>query len=271
LAPFDQTRVALTECLASSQPAEVQKAALGTLDRYPPAADSPIPGIVLDAWGSMPPAARPDALAFLLAHPTRAHALLDRIEAKAFPTSDLQAHHIDRLIRSGSTRDRARQLVLVDTATPRLEVVERFTKAIDKLDGDTARGKALFAASCAACHELEGVGVGLAPNLAAFAARGRDAILTNLFDPNREVDPAFTTYLLETNDGRTLAGMISAETPSSIVLTRADGHTDTLPRDTIRSLQSTGRSLMPEGLEATLDEQATADLVAYLMSFLSGR
>lgn len=269
LASFDQSQPALTDCLTSRQPKDVQLAALATLDRYTPSSKSPIPAIILDAWPSLPPAARPTALAFLLNHPTRAHALLDRIEDKSFPTSDLQAYHIDRLIRSSSTRERARQLVLVDTETPRLQIAEHYNQAITKLTGDKQRGRALFTTNCTACHKLENVGLELAPNLAAFAARGQNAIITNLFDPNREVDPAYTTYLLETNDGRTLAGMVTAETPTSIILTRADGHTDTLPRTQIKSLQSTGRSLMPEGLEAALDEQAAADLVAYIMSFIN--
>ncbi|MDP1588269.1 MAG: c-type cytochrome, partial [Prosthecobacter sp.] len=68
----------------------------------------------------------------------------------------------------------------------------------------------------------------------------------------------------ETNDGRTLAGLIASETAGNLTLKRADGGTDTVLRSEIKSLTSPGISLMPEGLEAAITPQQMADLIAYL-------
>ena len=95
-------------------------------------------------------------------------------------------------------------------------------------------------------------------------ARGPEAILVNVLDPNREVNPQYLSYAVRLLDGRTLAGMISSETATGVTLRRADNQTDTVLRIDIDQLKSTGQSLMPEGLERQIDQQAMADLLAYL-------
>jgi putative heme-binding domain-containing protein len=95
-------------------------------------------------------------------------------------------------------------------------------------------------------------------------ARGPEAIVLNVFDPNREVNPQYLNYNVVTADGRTLSGMIAAESATSVTLRRAENASDTVLRIDIDVLKSTGMSLMPEGLEKQLDKQAMADLLAYL-------
>jgi putative heme-binding domain-containing protein len=94
--------------------------------------------------------------------------------------------------------------------------------------------------------------------------RGPEAILLNVLDPNREVNPQFLNYAVLTADGRQLTGIIAAETATSITLKRADNATDTILRIDIDQLKSTGMSLMPEGMEKQVDPQGMADLLEYL-------
>ena len=57
-----------------------------------------------------------------------------------------------------------------------------------------------------------------------------------------------------------------SETATTVEL-RAPGTTaQTIRRDQIASLSSTGRSLMPEGLEASISKKEMADLIAFLKS-----
>jgi len=93
-----------------------------------------------------------------------------------------------------------------------------------------------------------------------------EQIMLNVLDPNREVDPKYLTYLAITDDGRTLTGIIAAETATSITLKRAENQHNTLLRVNIEELKSTGKSIMPEALENEIDHQAMADLIAYLRS-----
>ncbi len=55
-----------------------------------------------------------------------------------------------------------------------------------------------------------------------------------------------------------------SETASSVTLLRDKGVTDTIQKQNVEDIKSTGLSLMPEGLEKTIDPQGLADLLAFL-------
>ena len=89
--------------------------------------------------------------------------------------------------------------------------------------------------------------------------------MVNVLDPNREVNPQYLNYIAITSDGRSISGMIAAENAASLTLRRAENAIDTVLRVDLDQLQSTGLSIMPEGMEETVDPQAMADVIAYLM------
>jgi putative heme-binding domain-containing protein len=60
--------------------------------------------------------------------------------------------------------------------------------------------------------------------------------------------------------------LITSETATSITLARDKGVTETIQKQNIEAMKSTGTSLMPEGLEKTIDPQSMADLLAFLRS-----
>ena len=122
----------------------------------------------------------------------------------------------------------------------------------------------MVAKECSACHKLEDVGMEVGADLKALRDRGTENMLLNILDPNREVDPRFVSYQAVTADGRTLTGIIVAETPTSVTLRRADGGEDTVLRTNLESLRSSRLSFMPEGFERSLTRQDVADLFAYL-------
>src|SRR5262249_23920798 len=121
------------------------------------------------------------------------------------------------------------------------------------------------------CHRLDNLGTEIGPNLATLQNRGAETILLNVLDPNREVNPQYVNYVLVTTEGKSITGLISAETATSVTLKRQENATDTVLRVNIDELRSTGLSIMPEGLEKQLDQQALADLIAYLLSVKSLR
>jgi putative heme-binding domain-containing protein len=134
------------------------------------------------------------------------------------------------------------------------------------MEGDIARGQKVFQKICANCHQLQGQGFAIGPNLAAMRNRGPEAILSNVLVPNAEVNPQFINYVVTTKDGRAFSGMIAEESAASITLQRAENVRDTILRIDIDQLRSTGMSLMPEGVEKDIDVQGMADLLTYLRS-----
>ena len=91
-------------------------------------------------------------------------------------------------------------------------------------------------------------------------------MLLGILDPNREVLPAFVAHTAVTTGGRVVTGVVAAESETSVSLKAADGSEQILAREEIESLTSTGRSLMPEGFERSIEPAAMADLLAFLMT-----
>ncbi|MBI3462424.1 MAG: c-type cytochrome, partial [Planctomycetes bacterium] len=133
-----------------------------------------------------------------------------------------------------------------------------------KLTGDPQRGERLYRKHCATCHKVSEEGFAVGPDWASVANRDPEALLISILDPNRETAPQYTNYVLTTDFGTTVTGMIAAETATSVTLRRAEGAEDTVLRRDIESLESTGASLMPEGLEKEVGLQDIADLLEYV-------
>jgi putative heme-binding domain-containing protein len=134
------------------------------------------------------------------------------------------------------------------------------------MQGQAVQGRTIFAERCASCHRLAGEGHALGPDLETVRSSGKDILLANIIDPNREVIPKYLNYLVETRDGDTLTGLVSVETQSSLVLRQANSVETTLLRSSIAALRSLGQSVMPEGLEEGLSDQALADLLEYVLN-----
>ena len=84
--------------------------------------------------------------------------------------------------------------------------------------------------------------------------KSADQLLVDILDPSREVDPRYVAYQVTTRRGQAFTGLIAAETAASITLKRGEGAEDTILRTQIEAVESTGKSLMPEGLEAQIAE-----------------
>ena len=67
------------------------------------------------------------------------------------------------------------------------------------------------------------------------------------------------------DDGRVATGIIAEETATSLTLRRAENQQETILRQNIEELTSTGASLMPEGVEKKVTPQEMADLLAYVL------
>jgi putative heme-binding domain-containing protein len=250
--------------LDSRQPQLVQQAAVATLSRFQEAA---VGSALVEAWPTFGPKLRSVAAEAIFSRADWLVEFLDAIVKEEIPGSDLEPSRFRLLAQHADRRVRERALALAERVKvgKRQEVVAAYEPAL-KLTGDVARGKTHFQKACVVCHKLEGAGHEIGPNLATLQNRGAEAILVNLLDPNREVNPQYLNYILVTTGGKSITGLIAAETATSVTLRRQENQTDTVLRSDIDTLRSSGLSIMPEGLEKDLDQQAMADLIAYLLS-----
>lgn len=227
-----------------------------------------VAGVLLASWSNASPVVRRELLEALFARNDRLQALLSAIEENKVKAGQLEPARLAQLRKHPDPKLRERAVkLLASQATPeRRKVVEAYRSALE-LKADAVRGKAIFKKTCATCHRLENEGneVG-ADLLAALRNKTPATLLVDILDPSRDVDPRYLEYLVTTRSGKSMSGLIAAETASSVTLRRAEKAEDVVLRSQIESIQATAKSLMPEGLEMQLARQDLADLIGYLMS-----
>ncbi len=91
-------------------------------------------------------------------------------------------------------------------------------------------------------------------------------MLTAIIEPHKEVAPQFIAYTLATKDGQTLVGVIAQDEASSVKLRMMGGIEQTVQRANIKGTQSSGQSLMPEGIEAGMSVEDMANLLTFIES-----
>lgn len=258
----DDDREAIAERLAPSEPTEVQTAALKALERI---GDEESGEAILERWSGLGPAPRAAALDALAAREELASALIEAIEAGRVEPSQIGAEHRERLLKSGpeALRNRAEAAFGSLKIGARQDVLNAYA-SVKTMKGDPVQGKVVFERVCAVCHKVGDLGTEVGPDLAALTDLSADALLSAILDPNEEIDARYVNYNAALKDGRILAGLISGETASAITLKRQEGVTDVILRDDLEELASSGRSLMPEGLENDMTPADVADVIAFL-------
>lgn len=136
--------------------------------------------------------------------------------------------------------------------------------------GDPSRGRSIFfgkaAVSCVRCHRAEGTGGDVGPRLDGIAKdKDRRHLLEAIVAPDAKVADAFRTTVLVTDDGRTIAGIVTGEHDGVLTLKAADGGTIEVPLDAIED-RAGGPSSMPADLAGKLSRRELRDLVAWLAS-----
>ena len=220
--------------------------------------------IVAGTWSSLPPSARAKAVSTFLSRDTVAGALLSAIEAGRVSASDLTADQRQRLTKHKNKALRARAAkVLKGSVDPdRRKVVDAFRPAL-KLKGDVAKGRDVFARLCAVCHQPP-QGDPIGPDLHSITDKSPEGLLVAILDPNQSSDPRYNAYNIDLKDDTSLSGRVLSESGASLTIATADGKQHVILRDQIASFSGGRLSLMPEGLEQGLSQQALADLIVFV-------
>ncbi|HSI78572.1 MAG TPA: c-type cytochrome, partial [Lunatimonas sp.] len=132
--------------------------------------------------------------------------------------------------------------------------------------GDPVSGKGVFEKTCSSCHTYAGEGGEVGPDLTGVNNQPGDALLLHTIVPNYEVLPAYQAITVQTKDGRSISGWVSAESENSMTLRTAFGSNESILRTNIVSIHNPGLSLMPDGLEQTMTKEDMANLIAFLKS-----
>lgn len=164
------------------------------------------------------------------------------------------------------------QTVFDQASSDRAGVIDRYWSEIEAFTPERREvtaatlesGGRVFAKSCAQCHSIRGNGADVGPPLKQLALKSPRELLETILDPSREVDPKYLGYKILLDDGRALVGIVTDESSGQLTLRQAGGKRETVFRGDIDVLQSTDKSLMPDGIEQEVTPEQMHDLIEYL-------
>jgi putative heme-binding domain-containing protein len=260
---FAKVEKPLTALLGANQPQAIQMAAVHTLSSF---TSGKIANILVSQWRGFTPAIRSEVIEALVARKERLSVLLDAVEKQIISPAQIPATRKTMLMSHKDTAisSRANSLLGKDAPSARKDVLAKYQVALT-LRGDQSHGAKVFELNCAVCHRAGDKGNDVGPNLATIRAWTPDQVMLNILDPNREVSPNYVNYNVDLKNGESATGLIAEETATSITLKRASNIQETILRQNIDKMSSSGMSLMPEGLEAVIAPQDMADLISFLL------
>jgi putative membrane-bound dehydrogenase-like protein len=217
-------------------------------------------------WDRLGPTPLREALALIAGNSNSGILLMKKMKAGEINKSLMPAMQRWSYGRSKNEEIKTLALELFGTTDDdRAKVVRDFRSGIAKHKGNAKNGEAVFQkAACMTCHKLGEVGVEVGPSLADVRIKPDIALLTDILDPNRAVEERWASYTVTAKDGRVLTGLITGETAEAVEIKMPGGLTETVARDQIAKMETTGFSLMPVGLEGAISKQEMADLLAFL-------
>ena len=185
--------------------------------------------------------------------------------------ANLSPSLLDRLFRNSSEEiQKAAASLAEKLGATNEEQVQRLSALSDMAGGDPLRGAVVFQGqhtSCIACHQVQGKGGRIGPDLSTIGARRntRDLLEAVLY-PSSSLARGFESFGVVTTAGKVHTGLILSETTDAIQLRTTDQKEIIIRRGDIEELQSSSTSIMPKGLDSTISPDDLRDLIAFLSS-----
>jgi putative heme-binding domain-containing protein len=253
------------EILAKGAPEPVQKHMVNEIGAL---RDPSVGGVLIRNFDKLKAEPRMIAFSHIIKRTERTRELLQALKTKEIKLSDIGVIGTSRL-RTHPDKQIAREAsaLLDELQGPpqqdKVPLIEKFAAAL-KTNPDMANGREMFIRNCTICHKFAEKGHAVGPELTGAGLYGGPALLIHILDPNRLVQNSFIAYNLITKKGDAYTGLIKTENKESVTLRNLEGEI-TVKQADIASFTSSGRSLMPEGLEA-LGEKTIRDILAYIIS-----
>jgi putative membrane-bound dehydrogenase-like protein len=251
----------LRKLLETNETPEIQIAAVETLSSFD---HESIGASLLSSWRRFSPSARPKVLEALLSERKRMELLLAAVEANQVERTALNDSARARLLNHSVNEiaERARKLFRPD-AGDRETVIAGYKESL-QLKGSETQGKQFFENHCAKCHLPQRGSTGrVGPDLSGISNKTKEELLTSILNPSYAIESRFVNYIVTSKEGRVYEGILANETPGTITLRGGDGELTILRRN-VAEIRTSNISLMPDGFERGINQQAMADLIAYL-------
>ncbi|MDG2471266.1 MAG: c-type cytochrome [Pirellulaceae bacterium] len=220
---------------------------------------------------------RLEVLSASLGRPLIAKLVLEQVENSFVKPSEIEISTRKKLLNHSDpmVRTMANSVLSVSVPADRKVALTKYRAALD-MPTQARAGRVIFEKKCSSCHQLGDLGRRIGPDISDTRTKTKSQLLQDIIQPNAAIDSHFLEVQIEHVDGRNFSGIIAEENSSAITLRQIGSNTGrgqqsdplvVIPRKEIQRMGSTGKSLMPVGLEQDLTLQQMADLISFLKNW----
>jgi putative heme-binding domain-containing protein len=259
----------LCEILVSSRfPLSIREAAATTL------ANLDRPGAQAAVLGALPSAheqLQSGIAAALARRREGAIALLSAIEAGKGSARLLQERRVIIGLENAQIPNLNERIAVVLKGLPPAdqklkEMMSERRKAFQHGAPNATRGAVVFEKNCANCHQLQGKGARVGPQLDGIGSRGLERLLEDVLDPNRNVDQSFRVTNLALQSGQVVSGLLLREEGEILIIADAQGKEVRVPRTSVEERSTNQLSPMPANMANQIPAPEFNDLMSFLLS-----
>ncbi|WP_236979447.1 PVC-type heme-binding CxxCH protein [Membranihabitans maritimus] len=136
-----------------------------------------------------------------------------------------------------------------------------------QMEGDSEAGRFVFDQYCGLCHEDGSTGNDFGPKLSDIGNKlSREGQYTAIFYPSAGISFGYEGAEIQLKDGSTLNGIIVSETEDELIVKFPGGNQQTYKMTDVSEIKTMDLSMMPAGLQNTMETGDLVNLVEYLMS-----
>ncbi len=221
--------------------------------------------LLIDRLASATPQLQRVLLPLIASNAARLELLAQQMQAGRITAGQIGVAELTKLVAraKGETKTQLQQQLSLIANSDRAQAVEQYKPSL-ALEPNVQRGVAVFRQHCASCHRIADIGVDVGPNISDSRTKQPLELLTSILNPNLAIDNNYFRYVVLTEDGRVIEGIIAEETADALVIRGQDDKRELIRREDIDTMKATGVSLMPDGLEAQIDQQSMADLIGFI-------
>ncbi|QEH33774.1 Cytochrome c [Aquisphaera giovannonii] len=253
--------------VGSGSPIAVREAAavaLANLDR--PEAQK----AVLDALATAPEQLQSTIAAALARRSEGAASLLQTIESGKASPRILQERRVVIGLENAGIPELGKRIATLLKGLPPADqklkdLFDRRRSAYASKPHDASRGARVFEKNCGICHQIEGKGARVGPQLDGIGSRGLDRLMEDILDPNRNVDQSFRVTNLALENGRVVSGLLLREEGEILILADAQGKEVRVPRSNVEERSTAQISPMPANMAEQIPEDDFRDLLDFLL------
>lgn len=248
------------DLLSPHEPMPVQLAAIRSLSKI---SGTEVSLILIDRWPTLTPEIHDAAMATFLDNDERTALLLGALEEGKIKLSSVSWPRRVRLMAQSNLPLRNRARTLFTKSDP--AEMRSSLSGVLSAKGDVLKGQEVYQQHCALCHQIRGKSGGnLGPDLGTVHNWSREAILSNIVDPNQSISSGFDLWSVVLVSGRETQGIIASESPGALTLRNIGTADQTINRNEIQTLKTLNMSVMPDDFGNKISHQQLADLLAFL-------